>query len=177
MPQGACRWSDSGWIATRASGLCRLSVPCLGCRYVSFCVCGVTVECVSGIRVQCRSAPSRARRARPGRQAAARAPRPEAPRRAQVLGFPAEELVKWAFTTPVQFVIGGRFHVGAWKALRSGRCAARRPVRGGRDGWLNGREDAGSRAAARYYVHRACDSHLVAVKAPTAACTAPASGH
>jgi Cu+-exporting ATPase len=42
-----------------------------------------------------------------------------------VLGFPAEELVKWAFTTPVQFVIGWRFHVGAWKALRSGRCSAR----------------------------------------------------
>jgi len=43
----------------------------------------------------------------------------------------------------VQFVIGGRFHVGAWKALRSGRCAARRPVSGGGDGWLNGRENAG----------------------------------
>ncbi|KAK9840963.1 hypothetical protein WJX81_002856 [Elliptochloris bilobata] len=42
--------------------------------------------------------------------------------KAQVLGFPAEELVKWAFTTPVQFVIGWRFHVGAWRTLRSGRA-------------------------------------------------------
>ena len=31
--------------------------------------------------------------------------------------------MKWAFTTPVQFVIGWRFHVGAWRALRNGRCA------------------------------------------------------
>lgn len=38
-----------------------------------------------------------------------------------VLGFPLDELIKWAFTTPVQFVIGARFHMGAYKALRGGR--------------------------------------------------------
>jgi len=39
-----------------------------------------------------------------------------------VLGFPLDELVKWGLTTPIQFVIGARFHVGAYKAVRSGRC-------------------------------------------------------
>lgn len=42
----------------------------------------------------------------------------------QVLGFPLQEVVKWAFTTPVQFWIGARFHMGAWRALRNGRCAS-----------------------------------------------------
>lgn len=41
---------------------------------------------------------------------------------AQIFGFPLQEVVKWAFTTPVQFWIGARFHVGAWRALRSGRA-------------------------------------------------------
>eukprot|EP00891_Asterochloris_glomerata_P002470 jgi/Astpho2/2470/e_gw1.00048.183.1_t len=39
-----------------------------------------------------------------------------------IFGFPVNELIKWAFVTPVQVWIGGRFHVGAWKALRSGRA-------------------------------------------------------
>lgn len=43
---------------------------------------------------------------------------------AQIFGFPLQEVVKWAFTTPVQFWIGARFHVGAWRALRSGRYCA-----------------------------------------------------
>ena len=38
-------------------------------------------------------------------------------------GFPLDEVVKWAFATPVQFYIGWRFHAGAWNALRNGRCA------------------------------------------------------
>lgn len=38
-----------------------------------------------------------------------------------VLGFPLEELVKWGFTTPIQFCIASRFHIGAWKALRGRR--------------------------------------------------------
>jgi len=142
-PKGACRWSDNGWIATRASRLSRLSVPCLRMLLCYF--LHVRRDGVVYIRYTCpapRCAKSCA--ACPTRQAGRRArAAPKAPRRAQVLGFPAEELVKWAFTTPVQFVIGGRFHVGAWKALRSGRCAARRPVSGGGDGWLNGRENAG----------------------------------
>ena len=43
--------------------------------------------------------------------------------KAQVAGFPLEELVKWAFATPVQFWVGARFHRGAWRALRAGRLA------------------------------------------------------
>ncbi|KAK9809274.1 hypothetical protein WJX73_000048 [Symbiochloris irregularis] len=39
-----------------------------------------------------------------------------------VLGFPLKELIKWALTTPVQFWIGARFHVGAYRALRNGRA-------------------------------------------------------
>ena len=39
---------------------------------------------------------------------------------AQFLGFPLGELLKWGLTTPVQFVIGWRFHRGAYKALRRG---------------------------------------------------------
>ena len=42
---------------------------------------------------------------------------------AHVLGFPLDELVKWALVTPVQFCIGWRFHAGAWNALRNGRRA------------------------------------------------------
>ena len=41
---------------------------------------------------------------------------------AMLLGFPVKELAKWALTTPVQFWIGARFHIGAYKALRNGRC-------------------------------------------------------
>ena len=41
----------------------------------------------------------------------------------QVLGFPLDELLKWAFATPVQFWIGWRFHAGAFKALKKGRSA------------------------------------------------------
>ena len=41
---------------------------------------------------------------------------------ADILGFPLAEIIKWAFTTPVQFWIGARFHIGALKALRNGRC-------------------------------------------------------
>ena len=41
----------------------------------------------------------------------------------RVLGFPLDELIKWGFTTPIQFYIGARFHIGAWKALKGGRQA------------------------------------------------------
>ena len=47
---------------------------------------------------------------------------------AQVAGFPLDQLLKWGLTTPVQFWIGWRFHRGAYKALRSGRCAWARAV-------------------------------------------------
>lgn len=40
---------------------------------------------------------------------------------AQIFGFPLDEIVKWAFSTPVQFYIGWRFHIGAWRAVRNGR--------------------------------------------------------
>lgn len=40
---------------------------------------------------------------------------------ASILGFPLAEVIKWAFTTPVQFWVGARFHIGAIKALRNGR--------------------------------------------------------
>lgn len=40
--------------------------------------------------------------------------------RVMVFGFPLDELMKWALTTPVQFWIGRRFHVGAWKSLKRG---------------------------------------------------------
>ena len=40
-----------------------------------------------------------------------------------LLGFPLDELLKWALATPVQFWVGWRFHAGAWKALRNGRWA------------------------------------------------------
>ncbi|KAL4539494.1 hypothetical protein Ndes2437B_g02135 [Nannochloris sp. 'desiccata'] len=38
------------------------------------------------------------------------------------LGFPLNELIKWIFSTPVQFWIGWRFHSGAWKAIRARRA-------------------------------------------------------
>ncbi|GBF98396.1 copper-transporting ATPase-like, partial [Raphidocelis subcapitata] len=38
----------------------------------------------------------------------------------QLLGFPLDQWTKWALATPVQFVIGWRFHRGAYKALRRG---------------------------------------------------------
>lgn len=34
---------------------------------------------------------------------------------AQLLGFPLDELLKCALATPVQFWLGRRFHMGAWK--------------------------------------------------------------
>lgn len=40
--------------------------------------------------------------------------------RAPLLGFPFDELAKWVLTTPVQFVVGGRFHRGALASLRRG---------------------------------------------------------
>lgn len=40
--------------------------------------------------------------------------------RAPVFGFPCDQMLKWALATPVQFVIGWRFHKGAWKALKRG---------------------------------------------------------
>ena len=46
--------------------------------------------------------------------------------KAHMLGFPLDELLKWAFATPVQFWIGWRFHAGAWKALKNGRWG--RPI-------------------------------------------------
>ena len=39
-----------------------------------------------------------------------------------ILGFPLNELIKWAFATPVQFWMGWRFHKGAWKAIKSRRA-------------------------------------------------------
>lgn len=47
-----------------------------------------------------------------------------------IMGFPLEEIIKWAFTTPIQFWIGWRFHAGAYHALRNGRCAAASPPSG-----------------------------------------------
>ncbi len=41
----------------------------------------------------------------------------------QILGFPLDEIIKWALVTPVQFSIGWRFHKGAWQALWNRRCA------------------------------------------------------
>eukprot|EP00198_Chlamydomonas_reinhardtii_P009930 XP_001699267.1 heavy metal transporting ATPase [Chlamydomonas reinhardtii] len=37
-----------------------------------------------------------------------------------IFGFPCNQLVKWVLATPVQFVVGWRFHRGAFKALRRG---------------------------------------------------------
>lgn len=39
-----------------------------------------------------------------------------------VFGFPLNEVLKWAFATPVQYWIGLRFHRGAWRALRARRA-------------------------------------------------------
>ncbi|GAB4815110.1 hypothetical protein N2152v2_002156 [Parachlorella kessleri] len=41
---------------------------------------------------------------------------------AQVWGFPLPQVLKLILVTPVQFVIGWRFHRGAFKALRTGRA-------------------------------------------------------
>lgn len=38
--------------------------------------------------------------------------------RAPLFGIPMDQLCKWLLATPVQYLIGWRFHVGAWKALR-----------------------------------------------------------
>jgi Cu+-exporting ATPase len=35
-------------------------------------------------------------------------------------GFPANEVLKWGLTTPVQYWVGWRFHIGAYKALKRG---------------------------------------------------------
>jgi P-type Cu+ transporter len=39
---------------------------------------------------------------------------------ARILGFQLGELLKWILTTPVMFVMGWRFHAGAWAALKRG---------------------------------------------------------
>lgn len=39
-----------------------------------------------------------------------------------VFGFPVSEVLKFVLVTPVQFVIGWPFHVGSYKALKSGRA-------------------------------------------------------
>lgn len=39
-----------------------------------------------------------------------------------LFGFPLNELLKWALATPVQFWVGARFHLGAWRALRGRRA-------------------------------------------------------
>ena len=39
-----------------------------------------------------------------------------------VFGYPLDEILKWALATPVQFVIGWQFHVGAYKALKAKRA-------------------------------------------------------
>lgn len=39
-----------------------------------------------------------------------------------VFGFPLDQLLKFGFATPVQFVIGFQFHAGAWRALKAGRA-------------------------------------------------------
>jgi len=36
-----------------------------------------------------------------------------------LLGFPVGQLLKWALATPIQFGVGRRFYVGAWKSLRN----------------------------------------------------------
>jgi hypothetical protein len=40
-----------------------------------------------------------------------------------ILGFPCNQLVKWALATPVQFFIGWRFHRGAVKVRLSSQSA------------------------------------------------------
>eukprot|EP00889_Picochlorum_renovo_P005597 jgi/Picre1/32627/NNA_007973.t1 len=39
-----------------------------------------------------------------------------------VFGFPLDEVLKWALATPVQFVIGWPFHIGAYRALKGKRA-------------------------------------------------------
>ena len=38
----------------------------------------------------------------------------------QFLGFPLDEILKWALSTPAIFVVGARFHFGAIAAVRRG---------------------------------------------------------
>ena len=40
-----------------------------------------------------------------------------------LFGFPVGQLLKWALATPIQFWVGRRFYVGAWKSLRNGRAS------------------------------------------------------
>ncbi|KAK9916964.1 hypothetical protein WJX75_009286 [Coccomyxa subellipsoidea] len=40
----------------------------------------------------------------------------------QIFDFPLDQVIKWLCSTPVQFVIGWRFHINAWRALRNGRA-------------------------------------------------------
>ncbi|PNH01297.1 putative copper-transporting ATPase HMA5 [Tetrabaena socialis] len=47
-----------------------------------------------------------------------------------ILGFPCNQLVKWALATPVQFVVGWRFHRGAFKLRRSSRASSSAAKRG-----------------------------------------------
>lgn len=39
-----------------------------------------------------------------------------------VAGYPLDQLVKWFLATPVQFVLGWQFHIGAFRALKSKRA-------------------------------------------------------
>ncbi|EIE26688.1 heavy metal P-type ATPase [Coccomyxa subellipsoidea C-169] len=41
---------------------------------------------------------------------------------AQIFDFPLDQIIKCLCATPVQFVIGWRFHINAWRALRNGRA-------------------------------------------------------
>lgn len=43
-------------------------------------------------------------------------------RKTLILGFTIEEVIKVVFTTPIQYGIGKRFHVRAYKAIKSGRA-------------------------------------------------------
>ena len=39
-----------------------------------------------------------------------------------VAGFPLDQVMKFAFATPVQFGVGWQFHVGAYRALKARRA-------------------------------------------------------
>lgn len=67
----------------------------------------------------------------------------------QVAGFPLDQVLKCLLTTPVQFVLGWRFHRGAFRALRSGRCA---PIAGVVPSRLHGRR-GGTRGAVFQFRH------------------------
>lgn len=51
-----------------------------------------------------------------------RIPAVDAGLRTRVWAFSVGDWLRWAFTTPVEYGIGWRFHRGAWRSLRHGRA-------------------------------------------------------